>query len=213
MSYMKKQRARSDSEKQYRKEKLQESAKKLFSFHGYRGTTIGMITDDAGLSPASFYLYFGSKLEMYRTLNNMGIDILQTMITDALTAAPAGSNAKIRAIAGAYFRFFIQEREYYDITAILHLGHREFFADLSMVPELEERTKTLLSVMATIISEGIKTGEFTQVDPWKTAVTLWGMIDGVLILEVKHSTGFTGVKIDELVDQMIELMLRGISEK
>src|SRR6056297_2848694 len=115
---MKKQRARSDSEKQYRKEKLQESAKKLFSHHGYRGTTIGMITDDAGLSPASFYLYFGSKLEMYRTLNNMGIDILQTMITDSLKAAPAGSGTKIRAIAGAYFRFFIQEREYYDITAV-----------------------------------------------------------------------------------------------
>jgi len=38
-------------------------------------------------------------------------------------------------------------------------------------------------------------------------------MDGVLILEVKQSTGFTGVKIDELVEQMIELMLRGISEK
>lgn len=209
---MKKQRARSESEKQYRKEKLQESAKKLFSYHGYRGTTIGMITDDAGLSPASFYLYFESKLEMYRTLNNIGIDILESMITGALKEAPAGSGVKIRAIAGAYFRFFMEEREYYDINAILHLGQREFFADLSMVPELEERTKTLLSVMASIISDGIKTGEFVKVDPWKTAVTLWGMMDGVLILEVKQSTGFTGVKIDELVDQMIELMLRGLAK-
>ena len=210
---MKKQRARSDSEKQYRKEKLQQSAKKLFSFHGYRGTTIGMITDDAGLSPASFYLYFASKLEMYRTLNNMGIDILESMVTSALKEAPGGSGAKIRAIAGAYFRFFMEEREYYHITAILHLGQREFFADLSMVPELEERTKTLLSVMASIINEGMKSGELVQVDPWKTAVTLWGMMDGVLILEVKQSTGFTGVKIDALVEQMTHLMLRGISEK
>jgi TetR/AcrR family transcriptional regulator len=208
---MEKQRARSKSEKNLRVEKLGSSAKKLFSLHGYRGTTIEMITDDAGLSPAAFYLYYKNKLEVYRSLNRQGMDILESMITEALSASPVTASGKIRAIAGAYHRFFSEERELFDITAVLHLGNREFFSDFTMVPLLEKRTKTLLTLISSIIREGIKSGEFRRVDPWKTAVTLWGMMDGVLLLEVKKSTGFTRTNAADLADRMIDIVVAGLA--
>ncbi|TAL36666.1 MAG: TetR/AcrR family transcriptional regulator [Spirochaetes bacterium] len=207
---MNKLRARSDSEKQVRKDKILQSAKKVFSLHGYQPTTIKMITEDARLSPASFYLYYESKLEAYRALNLMGIDILEKMITESLGKQSPGAAKRLRAVSGAYFRFFTEERDLYNIIAINHLGVREFFSDLDMVPVLEGRTKVLLDLVASIIGEGIKSGEFRKVDPWKTAVTLWGMMDGVLILEVKQSVGYVDATIEELLRHMMDLVLKAL---
>ncbi len=208
---MNKLRARSDLEKEVKRIKLLESARKIFSLNGYQPATIKMITDDAKLSPASFYLYFESKLDVYRTLNMMGIDVLERMMNESLAARPEGAAERLRAVAGAYYRFFSEERDLYNIIAVNHLGVREFFANLNMVPVLEERTKALLELVASVIEGGIKAGKFRAVDPWKTAVALWGMIDGVLILEVKRSLTYAGAGIEELLRHMLDLVLEGLN--
>ncbi|HSV97086.1 MAG TPA: TetR/AcrR family transcriptional regulator [Spirochaetota bacterium] len=207
---MNKLRARSEGEKAERRVRLLESAKGHFSMHGYQATTIRMITGDADLTPGSFYQYFDSKLEIYRTLSLMGMDILEGMIARTLEGVFTTASDRIRALAGAYYRFFATEREYYDIIAVNHLGVREFFSDLKMVPLIEKRTKALLSLIASIIDEGVRSGEFRSVDSWKTAVTLWGVIDGVLILEVKKSTGFVGVPLADLVAHAVDMALAGM---
>jgi len=204
-------RARTVGEKLLKKEKLLKSAKKLFSLYGYDITTIKMITEDAGLSPAAFYLYFNSKIEVYRTLNMLGMEILEKMMAEAVPAGQACCADRIRALAGAYAGFFREEREYYDIIAIVHLGQREFFVNREMAPQLEEGTKKVIAMVSSVIEKGIRTGEFRKVDPWKTAVALWGMIDGVLILEVKKSTGFLGVTVAELVDRLVDLVRSGLT--
>lgn len=207
---MNKLRARSEDEKTERRERLLESARRRFSLHGYQATTIRMIAGDVDLTPGSFYQYFDSKLEIYRTLSLMGMEILEGMITGALEGVFETASDRIRALAGSYQRFFTTEREYYDIIAINHLGVREFFSDLKMVPVIEKRTKALLSLIASIIDDGIRSGEFRRLDSWKTAVTLWGIIDGVLILEVKKSTGFVGVSLAELVEHAVDMVLAGM---
>lgn len=209
---MEKQRARSKSEKKIRMEKLQQSAMKLFSKNGYRGTTIEMITDDAGLSPAAFYLYFKSKIEMYRTLNSIGIDLLESMITTAFKDAPPDPSSRIRILAKTYLSFFEQHRELYDIMAVLHLGSTDFFSNRKMVELLENRTKELLSLTESIIKSAINEGIFKKIDPWKSSVALWGMLDGILIMEVKKSTGYTMTNVNELVDTMLNLVLKGIEK-
>jgi AcrR family transcriptional regulator len=209
---MKKRRARSQDEKRDRREKLLESAKRHFSIHGYEATTIKMIAGDVPLTPGSFYQYFESKLEIYRTLSLMGMEILERMISESIGGPHGAASDRIRAVAGAYFRFFGEEREFYDIIAVNHLGVREFFADLKLVPVLEERSKNLLSLLASIINRGIASGEFREVDPWKTAVALWGFMDGVLILEVKKSTGFVNIALPDLVEHTIGLVLAGLKK-
>jgi len=205
------QRARSTDDKLARKEKILESAKKLFSRHGYQGTTIEMITEDSGLSPAAFYLYFKNKLDIYRELTAAGIDILQEILVKAISVPSISPAGKIRAIAHGYLSFFCQHREYYDITAILHLGQKEFFANLDMVPQLEQRATDLLNLIHITIREGIKSGDFRQADAWKSSVALWGMIDGVLMLEVKESTGFVHTTLEQLIDTCISIVLEGLS--
>lgn len=206
---MNKQRARTIDEKEYRKEQLKKAALQLFAQNGFRNTTVEMITQKANLSPAAFYLYFRNKITLYRTLNKDGIYILEGLLRQALEKNKSCAET-LYALAHAYYNFFKDYRDYFYITEILHLGNDEFFYDSTMVKELEKKTMQLLQIVADVIKEGIKKNEFKKVNPLKTAVSLWGMIDGVLILEVKKSTGFTGFDVEALINQMMELLLKGL---
>jgi len=203
-------RARSEEEKKEKRDSILAAARALFGRLGYAGTTIELITAEAGLSPAAFYRYFSGKLEIYRSLTALGADILEGMISEATAAPGLDAEGRLRAAAGAYLGFFRRHRDYYDIIAVLHLGQGDFFADLDMVPVLEERALSLLGMIEDIIHNGIDEGLFRAVDARKTAVGFWGMMDGLLILEVKGSTGFIGASLEEIFDDALDLALRGL---
>lgn len=188
------------------------SAKKLFSLHGYQGTTIEMITRDAELSPAAFYYYFKNKVDIYRALTLDGTAILESMLAQALANAVPTSTAKLQALAGAYFEFFSTHREYYNVIAVLHLGQQAFFTDQNLVPLLEEKASALLQLLAGIIEAGIESGEFRPLDAWETAATLWGMLDGTLMMEIRGTTGYIGISIARLTDRLLDLILAGIKK-
>lgn len=207
---MEKQRARTDAEKAFRRDKLLTSAKKLFSEHGFQGTKITMITADAGLSPAAFYLYFKNKVEIYRTLSIDGTNILEGMIREAVSSSAVSSEAKIEALAGAYFNFFKQKRAYYDIITVHHLGLKDFFTSMNLVPQLENQNLALLGILAAAIDEGIAAGEFRPVDTWKTAATLWAMMDGVLLMAVRRTTEYIRLDIDTLIAHYLHLCLSAL---
>lgn len=208
---MEKQRARTVGEKRERRDLILAAAKAEFSAHGYRGATVRTIAEAAGLTPGSVYQYFDSKLSLYRTLSLAGLDALERFIAESGAADPGGAADGVRALAGAYLRFFEEERQLYDIIVIDHLGVSDFFEDLSLVPELERRTEGLLSLLASLIEKGGRQGEFRRVDAKKTAVTLWGLIDGVLMLEVKRSTGFVGYGVRELLGHAVDLALSALA--
>ncbi|MEJ5361680.1 MAG: TetR/AcrR family transcriptional regulator [Spirochaetota bacterium] len=210
---MKKQRARTGSEKEYRKEQLKKAALTLFAKKGFKNTTVEMITKEAHLSPAAFYLYFNNKVAIYRALNKDGINILEDLMKQALDISGNGSVEKLYALARAYYSFYRENTDFFYITEILHLGNDEFFYDKRMVKELEKRTLALLQLVARVIEQGIVNNEFRKINSMKTAVTLWGMIDGVLILEVKKGTVFTGFTIDALIEHLVDMVLQGVRKK
>lgn len=208
-----KPRARSHAAKQEKSASILEAALKLFSEHGFSGTTVEMITSAVDLSPGAFYVYFQSKLEIYRTLNAIGIDILKENISRAISWPGQGALSKLSAIAAAYHHFYCEHKEYYQVMAILHLGQKAFFRDLDMVVFLEEKTMEVLKVIAAIIEEGRAAGEIGPVDGWKTAVAFWGMVDGIILLEERNNTSFVKLSLDDLIKQMITMTFSGIAAK
>lgn len=204
---MKKLRARTGKEKDQRKKKLLAAAKHLFSTHGYQGTRISMVTKEAGLSPAAFYLYFKGKTDIYRELCLEGTQVLSGMIREALARDYPDHASQITALGRAYVDFFIRYRAYYDLITVHHLGQKEFFIDLDMVPELEARGTELLHLLSRVIESGIRAEEFTVTDPWKTAALLWGMMDGVLLMEVRQTTGYIDLDLGALIQHFFETVM------
>lgn len=210
---MEKQRARTTREKEARRTDILNAAKKLFPLHGFDGTKIHMITKEAGLSPAAFYLYFKNKLEIYRTLCLDGTSILKEMILQSLEKDHAAHAKRIEAVAMAYFSFFNTHRDYYKIISVLHLGQPEFFNNSDLILNLENQSVELLNIFSMVLRQGIKDGEFKPVDPWKTAAVLWAMMDGILMMEVRKSARYINVDITTLTQTLLDISMSGLALK
>jgi AcrR family transcriptional regulator len=59
-----------------RRRQIQDAAKELFILKGFNSTTINEIAEKAELSPATIYLYFKNKRELYFSLNLLTLQCL-----------------------------------------------------------------------------------------------------------------------------------------
>lgn len=206
----KKTRARSARDKQQKRNSLLESALELFTRHGYQGTSIEMITDNIGLSTGTFYLYFKNKVEIYRILNARGAEILQKMMEEAISWPGMTPLAQLSAIASAYYRFYSDYRGYYDILSVLNIGQVEFSKERKMLKPLEKQTINVLRLIESVLARGIEQGELKSVDTWKATSALWGMLDGIILLDVKDNLGMIGSSIEVLFKQGMEIVFNGL---
>jgi len=205
-----KTRARSDKDKEIRRSKLLEAARKLFSERGYQSASVGEITKEAEVSTGTFYLYFKSKPEIFRTLNIEGITVLEKMIAESMASREMTAEDRLKAIAGAYLSFFRDHRDYYDIISIRGLGQDEFIADSTLLEALQNRVRDLMSFLESIIEEGIEKNEFNSVDPPRTAQMLWGLMDGILLLEQRSVSEITGLTPDDIVEKGLLVLFEGL---
>jgi len=206
-------RARSKDDKEIKRRKLLDAAKELFARQGYMGTTVGQITVKAEESTGTFYLYFNSKTEIYRTLTIEGIRLLRHGIENAISGSRGGSAAAFTDIARAYLRFYREQQDYYSIIAIMHLGQEDFGRDTAMLEAVEKETVEIVRIIEGVLSGGIKDGEFGEVDPSLTTVVLWGMMDGIFLLDQRKVTGILGHNTEALVGAALELIFRGLAKQ
>ena len=67
---------RKEREKKQRRRQLIDAAEKVFAAKGFSGATIENIAEEAELSPATLYLYFKNKDELYASLNLKMLEVL-----------------------------------------------------------------------------------------------------------------------------------------
>lgn len=203
-------RARTIEDKLLRRQLILKSAKEVFFDKGYQRATIELITERAGLSAGTFYLYFKSKQEIYRILYSDGIDIFHRMAEEAVSWPGMGTIAKLSAIAHAYYRFYTEHTEYFDILAFIHLHQDTLHEQDEMSSILDQKALDLLKMIESIIEEGVDSGEFAPMDTWKATNVLWGMMDGLVMLAERNNVMVMGVSLEELIKQSLEMMFYGM---
>ena len=185
-------RARSREAKEQKRRSLLEAALALFTTHGYQGTSIELITERAGESTGTFYLYFTNKVDIYRSLTVEGFEILNAMLREAVSWPGMNAPARISAAIHAYFWFFREHRGYYDIINVLHIGQQDFVRDPGNVDRINRMASELLEFLSSIIREGMDAGELVAVNAWEATCAVWGMLDGMFILEIRNNMGHPG---------------------
>ncbi len=204
-------RARTIEDKELRRRRLLDAAKELFFERGYRDTTIEMITERAGVSTGAFYLYFKSKEEIYMTLYADGIDIFHRMARQAISWPGMSALARLSAVAHAYFRFYKEHTEYFEILAFIHMYETKLKERTEMSALLDEKAIALLKMIEGVIKEGIERGELTPRDTWKTTNVLWGMMDGLVMLAERKNVMVMGVTLEDLFKEALEIIFYGVS--
>jgi AcrR family transcriptional regulator len=147
------------------RQKLLESAERIFAELGYHDASIVKITEAAGVGQGTFYLYFSSKKEVFQEV----VLDLNSRVRHAMTeAAERGSTRAERELLGfgAFFRFTADHPALYRI-----IRQAEFVSPETLVAHYER----LMRPYAAGLEQAMDSGEVTEGDPEVLAWSLMGI--------------------------------------
>jgi len=181
------------------KRKIIEAAIKVFSECGYRAATIRMIAKEAKISPGGVYIYFKNKEDLYLFLVKEKIREL-----NELTSPVLKDKSHPYSALKEYMRRVMDFARMHKELIMIHSRELGFSFGIDLKREFIKKEKSML---VDLIKEGIKSGEFVDVDPEEAAKMITCLIRGYV---------FSFVVTPEdppKSEECIRMVLRGLSRK
>jgi AcrR family transcriptional regulator len=185
--------------------KVLSAARNVFSREGYRGTTVSHILKEAGISRGTFYKHFPNKRQVfYEILASIFHTLLESsreILTEELTTL----ESRMRRSLELSYRLFLDNR------GIIVVYFREAFRiDPGFYALWDDFEKRIISLFAEILSKGIGSGEFRQVDPGLISRAMF-----LLFLQVPYWDillgGIIEIDVEAMADEMVKFVMDGIS--
>ena len=153
--------------------KLLEAAEKVFGDLGYHDASIVKITEAAGVGQGTFYLYFGSKKDVFDEL----IRDMNRRVRHAMKEASSLGTTRLEAELlgfGAYFRFTTEH------PAIYRIVRQAEFVSPEM---LEYHYEKLAEGYVEGLRESMARGEVGDIEP---EVTAWALMAAGEMLGMRY---------------------------
>jgi len=205
---------RRERERQMRRQQILDAAKKVFSAKGFSGATIESIAEEAELSPATLYLYFKNKDELYASLNMKMLEVLKQKIEGVYQKKELSPEQKITALAEALYQVY--EFDPLILINVLQFQSSEALRNLS--PQLLEEIKTdsarALRTIAKIFEDGMRDEQFVQENPIALADIAWSLFGGLVLWE-EGKRGFDPKKnyLKPTLQLGFEILRRGVKRQ
>jgi AcrR family transcriptional regulator len=190
--------------KEYRVRELMEAARRVIGRHGFEGTTIDRVAEDARVAKGTIYLYFSNKEDL---LHAAVFEGLRAMIDETLRSDKTDLPPLERLCEFVRNQFRIQSSNQNFLKA--------FFLESKFVTfepgdERGEALRSLytehLDFVASILSAAIEAGVFRPIDPQFAAYALTEMMTGCLR---RRLLGLVGTPVEEDADLVLDLFLKG----
>lgn len=175
-------KTRREREKQARYDAILDAAERVFFEKGYERTSMDDIAHTASLSRALLYVYFKDKAAIQRGIMLRAGQCLTACFEEARRTADTGL-AQIAAMGEAYYRFYLDEPDYFSALTKATTAMAE--ADADQAREMLCSKTELMSLMIDAIRQGLDDGTMSReriADPVQTAVYLRGALHGVILL-------------------------------
>ena len=204
---------RKQREREERRKQIVDAAEKIFSTKGFGGATIENIADEAELSPATLYLYFKNKDELYASLNLRMLEVLVEKVEGVCHQDSLDPEQKIRALEKALYEVYAHDPV--NVINVLRFQSSEALRNLS--PELSSQIKNgarnYLRAIAGIFEEGVEKGVFLDRHPTAFADIVWALFAGLVLWE-HTKRGFDAKKdfLRPTLGLAIEIISRGIEK-
>ena len=199
-------------EKEARRQAILDAARDCFFTDGFEATTISQIADKVELSTGTLYLYFKNKEEIYVSILEEGLDILYDLMKGA--ESEDGSPADfIGAHARAYYRFYTDYGQYFDIMFFLRRPDKEVELQIELSEKLNRQTSRCLGLVEAAVERGMASGDFRLMDPHEAARVMWATMNGLMVLHEKRTEEMVTEKLPRLIEVSISLLLDGIRVK
>ena len=175
-------KTRREREKQARYDAILDAAERVFSEKGYDRTSMDDIARTASLSRALLYVYFKDKAAIQRGIMLRAGQSLCRRFEQARDTADTGL-AQIRAMGSAYYRFYLEEPDYFSALTKASTAMTE--ADEQQAQDMLCSKSELMGLMVGAIRLGLEDGTMNRQrihDPEQTALYLRGALHGVILL-------------------------------
>lgn len=196
-------------EKEARRQAILDAARDCFFRDGFEATTISQIAERVELSTGTLYLYFKNKEEVYVSILEEGLDILYALMKGSEPVDGSPSDF-IEAYAHAYYQFYKQYGQYFDIMFFIRRPDKEIELQADLSEKLNIQTGRCLGLLESAIEKGIKQDEFRVVDHYEAARVMWATMNGLMVLHEKRTEEITTQKLPRLIEVAISLLLDGI---
>ncbi len=160
-----------------------DAAKRVFSAKGFSGATVESIAEEAELSPATLYLYFKNKDELYASLNLQMLEVLNQMIEEVCGQNRLTPEQKIDALGDALYKVY--EFDPLILINVLQFQSSEALRELSfqLLDKIKKGSAKALRNIASIFQQGIEEKRFKRHNPIAMADIVWGVFAGLVLWE------------------------------
>jgi AcrR family transcriptional regulator len=186
------------------RERLLESAKRLFSQRGYYATSVEDIVESAGLSKGAFYFYFKSKEELFKSLvEEMHLSIVKRLENFLERELPL-EDALIEH-AKVFLEDIYQNRHIAQIFLFQLVGTNEEFRELYYTKIAHWR-----ELLAKMVDRAIQRGEITYKNAENT-VNLYAGFLRMLVLEYVFREREPALeRVKSLAQEGVKVLFRGL---
>jgi len=190
---------RKEREKMEMRDRILEAATEMFLEDGYEKTSIRNIAEKIEYSPATIYLYFKDKDDLFFAIHEIGFaNLLMEMQKVVDIQNPL---ERLRAIGITYIEFALANPEYYDLMFIMR-------APMNAIKERVDEEQcwkygeATLALVQSIITECIEKKLIKEADPLLTSFYIWSTVHGMVALQIRDRFGVLKVT-PEIIKHMI----------
>jgi len=170
-------------EKEQRRKTIVDAAEKVFAAKGFSGATIENIAEAAELSPATLYLYFKNKDELYASLNLKLLKVLIERMENIHNQDNLNPDEKIKALEKALYEVY--EHDPLNVINVLRFQSSEALRNLSpeLSSQIKDSARKYIRAIGRIFEEGIDKDLFLDRHPIACADIVWGLFAGLVLWE------------------------------
>lgn len=170
---------RKERDKLDRRKLIIKSATKLFLEQGYEKTSIRSIADDIEYSPATIYLYFKEKDEIFYEIHEQGFHLLNKIFVDQ--GHIVDPFERLAALGRIYLNFGLENPDYYDLMFIMRAPLTEIKCNSKWIAGDNSYGYLLQTVQDCLTHQLLPAG-----DPDIVAMTIWSYAHGLVSLNIRE---------------------------
>ena len=202
---------RKEREKKMRRRQIMDAAKMVFASKGFGGATMENIAEKAEFSPATLYLYFKNKDELFASLNLRMLRDLISKMDDVRDQKNLSPEKSIMALEKALYEVYLSDP--LNVVNVLRFQSKGRLRNLSpeLSSEIRDCTKQYIKAIADLFEEGVREGVFLDCHPVAFAEIIWSVFTGLVLYEdTKKGLNEGKDQLEPTLIMALEILGRGI---
>ncbi len=203
--------ARREEKKAQSRRRILDSAREVFFRDGFMAANLDEVADKASVAKGTLYRYFENKAELYVAVLAHNGAIFEEKMRGTLSS-DLSAVEQVRTTAQFYFAHYVANPDYFQIFWAIE--NQSVIGELptAVLDQVARLWEQCIQIVAELIENGVKQGEFRECDSWEVAHLLWTIANG--LIQTEHSATRRRLRrtsLDQAFDDALELVLGGLS--